>query len=267
MWTKEIFKVDKPIIAMLHLLPLPGDPNYDEEGGMEKVLNRAIHDLEALQNGGVDGILISNEFSLPYQTNVDTQVVATMARLIGQMMPRIKVPFGVDVLWDPYKVFDLAVAVDAKFVREVFTGAYAGDLGLWQFDYGEIVRHRKSIGAMGVKALFNIVPEAAKYLADRDIVSVAKSTEFNCQPDAFCVSGLTAGASTDTQILKKVKEAVKKTPIFANTGVRLENVEEQLQIADGAVIGTTFKRDGEFFNEVDEERVKVFMEKVKKMRG
>jgi len=267
MWTKEIFKVNKPIIAMLHLLPLPGDPNYDEEGGMEKVLNRAIHDLEALQNGGVDGILISNEFSLPYQTNVDTQVVATMARLIGQMMPRIKVPFGVDVLWDPYKVFDLAVAVDAKFVREVFTGAYAGDLGLWQFDYGEIVRNRKSIGAMGVKALFNIVPEAAKYLADRDIVSVAKSTEFNCQPDAFCVSGLTAGASTDTQILKKVKEAVKKTPIFANTGVRLENVEEQLQIADGAVIGTTFKRDGEFFNEVDEERVKVFMEKVKKMRG
>ena len=64
---------------------------------MEKVLNRAIHDLEALQNGGVDGILICNEFSLPYQTNVDTQVVATMARLIGQMMPRIKVPFGVDV--------------------------------------------------------------------------------------------------------------------------------------------------------------------------
>lgn len=265
-WTKDLFQVEKPIIAMLHLLPLPGDPSYDENGGIPKILNRAIQDLEALQNGGVDGILISNEFSLPYQTKVDTQVVTTMARLIGQMLPRIRVPYGVDVLWDPYKVFDLAVAVEAKFVREVFTGAYASDLGLWQFEYGEIVRHRKNIGAMGVKALFNIVPEAAKYLADRDVVSVAKSTVFNCQPDALCVSGLTAGASADMQIIQKVKEAVPSTVIFANTGVRLENVDAQLGVADGAIIGTTFKKDGYFFNEVDECRVRIFMDKVKQLR-
>ena len=266
MWTEDIFGVKKPIIAMLHLLPLPGDPSYDEAGGIEKVLNRAMHDLEALQNGGVDGVLISNEFSLPYQRSVDTQVVASMARIIGQMKDKIKIPYGVDVLWDPYKVFDLAVAVDAKFVREVFTGAYASDLGLWEFNYGEIVRHRKAVGAMGVKALFNIVPEAAAYLAERDIVSIAKSTVFNCKPDGLCASGLTAGASTDSQTLRKVKDAVGENLVFANTGVRLENVEEQLSIADGAVIGTTFKRDGQFYNEVDEARVKKFMEKVKELR-
>lgn len=267
MWTKEIFQVDKPIIAMLHLLPLPGDPSYDVSGGIAKIYERAVHDLEALQNGGVDGILISNEFSLPYQTKVDTQVVTTMARLIGQMLPKIKVPYGVDVLWDPFKVFDLAVAVEAKFVREVFTGAYASDLGLWNFEYGEIVRHRKNIGAMNIKALFNIVPEAAKYLADRDVVSVAKSTVFNCQPDALCVSGLTAGASADMQIIRQVKEAVKSTVIFANTGVRLENVESQLDVADGAIVGTTFKREGQFFNEVDGTRVKEFMGRVFELRG
>ena len=32
MWTEDIFGVKKPIIAMLHLLPLPGDPSYDEVG-------------------------------------------------------------------------------------------------------------------------------------------------------------------------------------------------------------------------------------------
>ena len=236
MWTEDIFGVKKPIIAMLHLLPLPGDPSYDEAGGIEKVLNRAMHDLEALQNGGVDGVLISNEFSLPYQRSVDTQVVASMARIIGQMKDKIKIPYGVD------------------------------DLGLWEFNYGEIVRHRKAVGAMGVKALFNIVPEAAAYLAERDIVSIAKSTVFNCKPDGLCVSGLTAGASTDSQTLRKVKDAVGENLVFANTGVRLENVEEQLSIADGAVIGTTFKRDGQFYNEVDEARVKKFMEKVKELR-
>ena len=72
---------------------------------------------------------------------------------------------------------------------------------------------------------------------------------------------------TDTQILKRVKNTVPDTVVFANTGVRYENVEEQLSIADGAVVGTTFKKDGIFENHVDEERVKRFMDKVRSFRG
>lgn len=267
MWTKELFNTNKPIIAMCHLLALPGDPEYDADGGMRKVIERARHDLIALQEGGVDGILFSNEFSIPYLTNVKTETVTAMARIIGELMSEIKVPYGVDVLWDPYKTFDLAVAVDAKFVREIFTGVYASDFGLWNTNYGEVIRHKHRIGAKNVKALFNIVPEAAKYLADRDIESIAKSTVFNNKPDALCVSGLVAGQETDTQTLKRVKNVVGDVVVFVNTGVRLSNVEEQLSVADGAVIGTTFKRDGNFYNEVDKERVVEFMTKVKAFRS
>lgn len=267
MWTKELFNTNKPIIAMCHLLALPGDPEYDADGGMKKVIERARHDLIALQEGGVDGVLFSNEFSIPYLTNVKTETVTAMARIIGELMSEIKVPYGVDVLWDPYKTFDLAVAVDAKFVREIFTGVYASDFGLWNTNYGEVIRHKHRIGAKNVKALFNIVPEAAKYLADRDIESIAKSTVFNNKPDALCVSGLVAGQETDTQTLKRVKNVVGDVVVFVNTGVRLSNVEEQLSVADGAVIGTTFKRDGNFYNEVDKERVVEFMTKVKAFRS
>jgi hypothetical protein len=79
----------------------------------------------------------------------------------------------------------------------------------------------------------------------------------------LCVSGLTAGAQTDLDILRRVKQAVPETPVFANTGVRLENVEEQLGVADGAVVGTTFKVDGKFENHVDGGRVRAFMDRVK----
>lgn len=267
MWTKELLNTTKPIIAMCHFLPLPGDPNYDEKGGMKKVVERARHDLHALQDGGVDAVMFSNEFSLPYLTDVKTETVAAMARIIGELHDEIKIPYGVDVLWDPYKTFDLAVAVDAVFVREIFTGVYGSDFGLWNTNYGEVIRHKHRIGGSHIKALFNIVPEAAKYVADRDIVSISKSTVFNTQPDALCVSGLVAGAATDTQVLKKVKDAVQNTLVFVNTGVRLENVDEQLSIADGAVVGTVFKRDGNFFNEVDINRVTEFMDRVKEVRG
>jgi len=266
LWTKDVLGTSKPIIAMCHLQSLPGDPYFDKDGGMKAVVEFARKDLRALQNGGVDAVMFSNEFSLPYLTKVKTVTTASMARVIGEIMPDIHIPFGVNVLWDPIASLDLAVSVGAKFIREIFSGVYASDFGLWDTNCGEVIRHQYAIGAQNVKLLFNIVPEAARYLGDRDIVDIATSTVFNHRPDALCVSGLTAGAETNTQTLKLVKEAVPETVVFANTGVRLQNVAEQLSIADGAVVGTTFKVDGVFENHVDEKRVKEFMEVVKPLR-
>ncbi|MDY6873559.1 MAG: BtpA/SgcQ family protein [Chloroflexota bacterium] len=266
LWTEEIFGTDKPVIAMCHLNALPGDPAYDPKSGMEAVVDWARKDFLALQNGGVDSVMFSNEFSLPYLTDVQPVTVAAMGRVIGELLPEIRIPFGVNVLWDPKRSLDLASATGAKFVREIFSGVYASDFGLWDTNAGATVRHQHAVNAEDVKLLFNIVPEAAVYLGGRDIVQVAKSTVFNHRPDALCVSGLTAGVETDTSVLRNVKNTVEDTVVFANTGVRLENVKDQLQIADGAIVGTTFKYDGKFENHVDQERVKQFMDKVKSIR-
>ncbi|MFC7686835.1 BtpA/SgcQ family protein [Ureibacillus sp. GCM10028918] len=266
-WLKEVIGTEKAIIAMCHLQALPGDPFYDKEKGMDFVVEMARKDLHALQDGGVDAVMFSNEFSLPYLTDVKTETVAAMARIIGELKSEIKIPYGVNVLWDAKKSLDLAAATNALFVREIFTGVYASDFGTWDTNVGETIRHQYRIGAEKVKLLFNIVPEAARYLADRDIESIAKSTVFNNKPDALCVSGLTAGAETDSQLLQKVKEIVPETVVLANTGVRLSNLEQQLSIADGAVTGTTFKFDGKFENSVDIHRVKEFMDKVKAFRS
>ena len=265
-WTEDLFGVDKPIIAMCHLQALPGDPGYNQACGMPKVVELARKDLLALQEGGVDAVMFSNEFSLPYLTKVEAVTVAAMARVIGELRPEISVPFGVNVLWDPIASLDLAVSVDALFIREVFTGVYASDFGLWDTHCGKTVRHQHQIGAQKVKLLFNIVPEAASYLAERDVVAIAKSTVFNNQPDALCVSGLTAGMQTSASTLKSVKEAVPEMVVLANTGLRIENIEELLQIADGAVVGTTFKFEGAFRNPVDVQRVKAFMHEVREFR-
>ena len=241
MWMKELFGVEKPIIAMCHMQPMPGDPAYDADGGMEKVLECARKDLLALQEGGVDGVMFSNEFSLPYLTKVETVTVASMAAVIGELKSEIQIPYGVNCLWDPVASIDLAVAVGGKFIREIITGVYASDFGLWNTN--------------------------ATYLGGREIESIAKTTEFNNHPDALCVSGLTAGSETDTQILMRVKNAVKHTPVLCNTGCNKDNIRRQLQYSDGAVCATTFKVDGVFENPVDVNRVKEFMAEVKDFRS
>ncbi|MEA4888604.1 MAG: BtpA/SgcQ family protein [Clostridiaceae bacterium] len=266
-WIEGTFGVRKPIIAMCHLQAMPGDPYYDAAGGMKKVVELARHDLLALQNGGVDAVMFSNEFSLPYLTKVRPETTAAMARVIGELMSEIRIPYGVNVLWDPSASLDLAAATGAGFIREIITGVYASDFGLWNTQVGETVRHRQELGAANVKMLYNIVPEAASYLGKRDICDIARSTVFNNHPDALCVSGLTAGTETDTQILVRVKQAVPDTVILCNTGCRLDNIDRQLAVSDGAVVGTTFKADGRFANLVDQDRVKAFMDKVKAFRS
>jgi membrane complex biogenesis BtpA family protein len=264
-WLRETFGVDKPIIAMCHLQALPGDPGYDAKGGMAKVIDMARADLLALQQGGVDAVMFSNEFSLPYLTRVKPETTAAMARIIGELMAEITVPFGVNVLWDPMASIDLAAATGAKFIREIISGVYASDFGLWNTDVGETIRHKMRL-APDLRLLFNIVPEAASYLGNRDIADIARSTVFNNRPDALCVSGLTAGAEADTAVLGSVKKAVPDTIVLCNTGCRIDNVERQLSVADGAVVGSTFKIDGKFENVVDPARVKAFMDKVKSLR-
>lgn len=264
-WLKSTFGVDKPIIAMCHLQAMPGDPGYDAAGGMAKVIDLALADLTALQDGGVDAVMFSNEFSLPYLTRVKPETTAAMGRVIGELMRFIKVPFGVNVLWDPIASIDLAAATGALFIREIISGVYASDFGLWNTNVGETIRHKARL-APNLRLLYNIVPEAASYLGSRTIADIARSTVFNNRPDALCVSGLTAGAEADTQILTAVKQTVPETVVLCNTGCRIDNVERQLAVADGAVVGSTFKIDGKFENAVDQARVKAFMEKVKSLR-
>lgn len=266
-WLQSHFNTPKPIIAMCHLRALPGDPGYDPDAGLEAIITAARQDLLALQAGGVDAIMFSNEASLPYLTRVEPITIACMSRVIAELRPEIDRPFGVNVLWDAKASLDVALASGASFVREIFTGVYASDFGLWNTNCGEVIRHQHVIGAGHIKLLFNIVPESAVYLSNRNVVDIAKSTVFVAQPDALCVSGLTAGAEASSETLRLVKQALPDTPVFANTGVHIGNLAETLAIADGTVTGTAFKRDGFIWNEVDSQRARDFMRIARAIRG
>jgi membrane complex biogenesis BtpA family protein len=265
-WIKKSFGTAKPVIAMCHFDALPGDPKYDAKKGLPWVIDRAHKNLTALQEGGIDGVMFSNEFSLPYLTKVEPITQTVMARIIGELLPEIRVPYGVNVLWDAAASVELAVAVGASFVREIFTGVYASDFGLWNTNCGAVARLRSRLGAEDVKLMFNILPEASAYLGPRSLADIAKTTVFNGEPDMVCVSGMKAGAVTSTEALREVTKAVPGTPVFANTGVTIDNVVEQLSIADGAVIGSAFKKNNDFFDLVDQEKVAQLMDAVRAFR-
>lgn len=265
MWMKELFGTDKPVIGMMHLMAMPTDPKYDPQGGLKKVIDRAREDLHALQDGGIDGILFCNEYSIPYTDNVRPITIACMARIIGELKAEIKVPFGVDVAMDPYKVFDLAAAVEADFVRETLSGAYAGDYGITQYKMGDIERHRVDVGCRNTYTLATLVPEGARQIAERPIEEVAKTITSALAPSALLVYGIAAGQAIDNSMISRAKNVVD-TPIFASNGVRADSVADTLKVSDGCVVGTWVKVDGKFYNPVDQKRVMQLMNAAKQFR-
>ena len=63
-----------------------------------------------------------------------------------------------------------------------------------------------------------------------------------------------------------IEQAAGRVPVIAGTGVNMENVQRMLSLADGVIMGTSVKIDGDTFNPVDPEKAAAFMRHAKDVR-
>ena len=264
---KSVFGTGKPVIAMVHLGALPGTPLFDREAGLEGIVAGAAKDLASLQNAGFDAVMFGNENDRPYEFDVDPASTATMAYVIGRLRADVRLPFGVNVLWDPMSTMALAAATGAAFVREIFTGTYASDMGPWTPDAGKALRYRDRLGRRDLALLYNVSAEFAYSLDRRSLADRARSAAFSSIPDAILVSGAMTGEAASMSDLEAVKGVLPDMPVLANTGVKHETVAEVLEVADGCIVGSSLKVDGNTWNPVDPDRAAEFMRLVRAARG
>ena len=272
LWTEELFGVKKPIIAMLHLDALPGDPRFRRGTSLDEIVEHARADLRALQDGGVDGVIFSNEFSFPYQRKMDIVTPAAMAYIIGNLKPEIRVPFGVDAISDGAACLELAAAVDADFVRGTFSGVYVGDGGWYNNDFSALLRRKAALPLDSLKMLYFINPESDRNLDPRPLAEIAASTMAKAIPDGLCISANAAGLDVDEALIASVKAANPDVVVICNTGCRPDTVARKLTVGDAAIVGTYFKENGKIEDSchqnvrVDIGRVKEFMAAVRDFR-
>ena len=256
----------KVVIAMAHIGALPGTPLYDADGGVDRLIEGVQRDVDKLQAGGVHAIMFGNENDRPYRFTATPETIAAMTAVVMALKPSLKVPFGINYLWDPYASVAIACATGAAFVREIFTGLFASDMGLWQPNAANALTLRRNLGRPGLKLFYNVNAEFAASLDTRPLELRAKSAVFSSLADAILVSGPLTGQSVDGSELRRVVEAVPGVPVFANTGVNVDNVADILSVASGVIVGTHFKVNGNTWKPVDGARVKRFMEVVERLR-
>ena len=265
-WFTSLFNTEKPVIAMAHIPALPGTPRYDFKRGIDFLIETVAEDVQHLVEGGVDAVMFCNEDDRPYVFQAGIEQIAAMTTVVCATAPK-SIPYGVDFLWDPMAAMAIAHATRASFIREVLSGTYESDMGLWSPQAGETLRFRRQIGADNVRVFFNVVPEFASTLGTRSVGGRAHSAVVSCLADSILISGPMAGMEpTDVSLFAEAKVAVPNTPVLMNTGARADNIGRYLDVADGVVVGSSLKVDGQTWNPIDPARVEAFLSQVKVAR-
>jgi membrane complex biogenesis BtpA family protein len=243
---------------MIHLPPLPGSPKF--AGDVKAVRQAAIRDAEVLSEGGVDGLMIENFGDVPfYPGRVPAYVVAHMTAIAAVVRSRVALPLGINVLRnDGLGALAIAQACGAEFVRvNVLCGARVADQGLLQGIAHDLLRERSLLGASDVKVLADVDVKHSAPLAPRELADEVDDTVKRGLADGVIVSGAGTGKITDPDKVRAVKGyAGTDVPVFVGSGIAAETIAKYAPFADGFIVGTAFKRDGDPTNPVEVDRVR-----------
>lgn len=264
----ELFEIEKPIIGMIHLWPLPGAPGYAGHG-MDRILEQARQDADVLLEGGVDGLIVENMWDLPYYVGNDVQLEAVAAQAVAAraIAEMADVPVGANVIHNGWEA-ELAIAVAAglDFIRVcILTGARLWDTGdLNRGCAADLLRRRRELGAEHLKLFADVDKKHSVPFPGLDLETHIEWTEFY-RADALIVSGRMTGDAPPLDKVRRAKEAATR-PILMGSGTTAENIADFLQFADGAIVGSSLKVDSVAENPVDPERVQRYVAAVRSVR-
>jgi uncharacterized protein len=255
----------RPIIGMIHLLPLPGSPDYG--GDIQAIYERAEWEADALQRAGVDAIIVENLGDEPYLIGEPApDQLALMSAVTYQVVRTSCVPVGVNVQFNAWQAeIAIAHACRADFVRvEVFVDTVLMAQGTVQPCAAQITRYRKSLGA-NVHLWADVQTKYTANILPQPITQSAKDAQ-DAGADALIVTGAATGAATPLDAVAEVKQVVN-LPVLVGSGTNSDTVDQVLKIADGAIVGSSLKEGGNAKNKVSYEATKAFMEKARKARS
>jgi uncharacterized protein len=256
----------KVVIGMVHLLPLPGTPFY-QEGSMEQTLEKAVADATALHYGGADGCLIQTvDRVYPAADEADYARVAAMAMIAKTVADATGPEFqiGIQIMVNALKA-SVAVAkvCGGSFIRcAALVGATPSAGGMIEANPHDFLTYRNSIGARHVKLIAEVNSRHFHWLGDRSTADIARMA---ARAGAEAVEVAHADEETNARLVREVKQAMPQLPVMLGGHTTHENVARRLAEADGVFVGACLKVD-RWDGRVDVERVRTYVDIVANLR-
>lgn len=256
----NLFSVNKPIIAMIHVDALPGTPLH--KSSPKEIVKKALNEAQIYLKHGIHGLMIENMHDVPYLKNEVGHEISSLMSIVGyELKQKIKVPCGIQILAGANNAA-MAVAKSAEldFIRaEGFVFAHVADEGIIESSAGKLLRYRKSINAEDVLILTDIKKKHSSHSITNDVslLQTAEAASFFLS-DGIIITGDSTGKEPNVADLEFLYKN-SKLPIIAGSGITEENIKIFLPYIDACIIGSYFKKDGFWSNPLDETRIKKFM--------
>ncbi|WP_312473693.1 BtpA/SgcQ family protein [Neobacillus sp.] len=266
---ENIFNVRKPIIGMVHLKPLPGAPHYKGES-MDEIVEFALEDVRRLEEGGVDGLQIENAWDIPFPKPEDFsfETVAAMTAIGVEIAKASKLPLGVNCLANAViPAIAIAKACKAKWVRSnQWVNAYVANEGIVEGASAKAMRYKANLFGDDIKVMADVHVKHGSHsiVADRSLAEQTRDNEF-FDADILIATGNRTGDETSLDELIGIKESAS-LPVIIGSGMTVQNAKKIMSIADGAIVGSFLKENGNWWERVDTDRVKQFMDQVNSLR-
>lgn len=249
----DYFPSSKPIIGMIHLPTLPGYPGSD---GIENAVRRAVADLRVLEDGGVDGVLIENEYDQPHRVMAPPETIAAMTRITRAVVQeRESTLVGCEILLnDPRASLAVAHMSGADFIRTDYfvDRMQRPEYGEFEIDPDGLLEYRGTLGAERVLILADIQVKYATMIEPRPLEESAKLARLK-GADAIIVTGDQSGDAPTREQLRR--SAGWNLPVLVGSGMRADNAQALLDECDGAIVGTSLMTN----RSVDPDKVELLL--------
>ena len=251
---------EKFLAAMVAIRPLPGSPGYD--GDDETIISTALADLRHYMDAKADAILLENSHDLPYiRPPLPSAAVELMKRLAREVRQRFTGPIGIQMLEAANETaLEIAHAAQLDFLRvEGYVFAHVGGAGIIEGSAGKLLRKRKELECVHIKVFGDVKKKHCSHAltGDLDILDEIRQAEFFLV-DGVIVTGARTAEPPDINELRRVKTAAR-VPVIIGSGMTPENIERYYSLADGFIVGSTFRQNGQFLGALEPKRLTEFM--------
>lgn len=247
------------VIGMVHCLPLPGSPAF--QGDIDKIMEQAVDDAKTLERGGVDAVMVENTNDSPYSEYISKTQVAALSAATALVKKEISIPVGVDASFNDCEAsLGIAVANKCDFIRvPVFIDTIVNGCGVLTPCAYKVIDLRKRLHAENIMLLCDIQVKHSHMLLPQVPIEWSATNAVAAGADAIVVTGTTTGEETPIDMIQRVKNVVN-IPVMAGSGINPNDIAEQFKIADGAIVGSTFKKNGLTTNPVEYDLVRKLLE-------
>ncbi|HXH88198.1 MAG TPA: BtpA/SgcQ family protein [Gaiellaceae bacterium] len=253
----EIFGREKVLIGTVHSHPLPGSPRYAGES-LEETYAFAVEEARRFKEGGFHGVIVENSWDIPFSKpeDIGLETAAAMA-VLAERVAEVGLPVGVNVLANGVACsLAVAKAAGGRFVRaNQWVNAYVANEGYIEGPAPAATRYRSWIRADDVKVFADVHVKHGSHaiVADRPLDELTRDAEF-FDADVLIATGQRTGGAAELSEINGIRDATG-LPVIIGSGITLENARELLSACDGAIVASSLKEDGVWWNPVEVSRV------------